>query len=146
MVPPEKKPIRVVLDTNVIISAILFHGSLSQFVTWWQEKLIIPLVSRDSFAELNEVLHYPRFKLSSEEIGYIVEDMILPYFEIVEITVQVSPVCRDPHDDIFLFIAEQGKASYLVSGDQDLLILKEYQSVKILDPQDFSTHMASLER
>lgn len=145
MVTPETKPIRVVLDTNVLISAILFHGSLSLFVTWWQKKLIIPLLSREGFEEFRNVLQYPKFQLSIEEVGYIIEELILPYFEIVDIDGKVPPICRDPLDDIFLFTAEQGDASYLISGDQDLLVMKAYKNVKILAAKEFSTIMASIE-
>lgn len=138
MVPREKKPIRVVLDTNVLISAIIFEGSLSQFVNWWCDKLIISLLSRESFAEFNEVLHYPKFQLSGDEISYIIEDLILPYFEIVEIDIIVPHICRDHHDDIFLLTAKRGNASYLISGDQDLLIMKVYKNVRIITPHEFS--------
>ncbi|MFC1852290.1 putative toxin-antitoxin system toxin component, PIN family [candidate division CSSED10-310 bacterium] len=140
MVPPEK-PIRVVLDTNVLISAILFQGSLSQFVIWWQQKDIIPLLSRETFAEFKAALHYPKFQLSISEISYIIEEIILPYFDIVEIDAQEIPVCRDPHDDIFLFTAAQGNAAFLVTGDQDLLIQNIYQAIRILSPRDFCTIM-----
>lgn len=81
-----KQVIRVVLDTNVIVSAILFSGELSRIVTFWQTGRIIPVMSKETFSELMTVLKYPKFSLSTNERKTILENEILPFFEIVEST------------------------------------------------------------
>ena len=80
---PEWVP-RVVLDTSVIIFAMLFQGELSRMVTLWQRGRIIPVISKKSFDELITVLKYPKFSLSSDEMKAMMENEILPFFEIVE--------------------------------------------------------------
>ena len=129
--------VRVVLDTNVLVSALLFGGASGRVRDIWQRGDIIPLVSRETFAEFSRVLSYPKFKLTKREIGTILNDEILPYCEPVEICVPVVGVCRDPHDDKFLDVARNGKATYLVTGDEDLLVLQKYEDTRIMTPGEF---------
>jgi len=132
-----KKVRRVVLDTNVLVSALLFTGGLSKIAALWQKGEFIPLVSRETFDELKAVLEYPNFSLSPEEVQTIIEDEILPYFEVVEIRENVRGVCRDPGDDKFIACAVSASADFLVSGDKDLTDLKRYKTVKIIRPSEF---------
>ncbi len=57
----------VVLDTNVLISALLFKGELSKFVGLWQKGKIVPTISKETFQELRNALEYPKFSLSQDE-------------------------------------------------------------------------------
>jgi len=135
-----KKPeevIRVVLDTSVIISAMLFRGELSKMVTLWQRGRIIPIISRETFDELITVLRYPKFSLSSDEMKAMIQNEILPFFEIVESDKELRGVCRDPDDDKFISCAISARVKYIVSGDKDLSELKKYKTVKIISPAEF---------
>jgi len=87
----------------------------------------VPLVSKETFAEFSRVLAYPKFQLSVFEIKMLVEEELLPYAEVVDVTEDTSGTCRDPQDDKFLALAASGKAAYLVTGDQDLLVLKMFK-------------------
>ncbi len=133
----EKQVKRVVLDTSVLISALLFRGNLSKIVVLWQKGKIIPVVSKETFNELRTVLEYPKFSLTQEEIESIIENEFLPYFEIVEVTKDIKGVCRDPEDDKFISCAASASADYIVSGDKDLYTLKRYKSIKIITAPDF---------
>jgi putative PIN family toxin of toxin-antitoxin system len=134
----EEAPVlKVVLDTNVLVSALLFRGRLATFVQFWQRGEIIPVISRETFEEFRTVLEYPKFSLAEEEIGAIIEDEVLPFFEVTDIADPVEGICRDPHDDKFLAAAVNGGASFLVTGDRDLLELKRFRTVEIILPQDF---------
>ena len=133
----QKEVRRVVLDTNVLISALLFNGHLSKIVLLWQKGRVTPIISKETFEELRNVLDYPKFSLSQEEINSIIENEILPYFEIAEITENLKGVCRDPGDDKFISCALSASASYILSGDKDLSDLKRYKSVKIIKASDF---------
>jgi putative PIN family toxin of toxin-antitoxin system len=62
-----KKIRRVVLDTNVLISALVFKGDLTKIAVLWQKSKIIPLISKETFDELRTVLEYPKFTLSRKE-------------------------------------------------------------------------------
>ena len=128
---------RVILDTNVLISALLFKGRLTLFVELWRKGAIIPVISRETFAELRDVLHYPKFALAEDEIRALVEDEILPFFEVVDVKEEVTGVCRDPYDDQFLTAAINSGAVWLVTGDKDLLDLGTYRCITIVTPQEF---------
>lgn len=125
-------PIRVVLDTNVLVSALLFGGRTGMLRDLWKSGRIIPLVTKETFAEFRKVLSYPKFKLTQREIRSILNDEILPFVAPVEITKQINGICRDPHDDMFLAVAAGGDAEFLVTGDKDLLVLKHYRQTQIV--------------
>jgi len=133
----KEKVKKVVLDTSVLISALLFKGELSKLVELWQKGKIIPVISKDTFQELRSVLEYPKFSLSQEEINTIIGNEVLPHFEVMEVTKEIKGVCRDAADDKFISCALSASASYIVSGDKDLCDLNRYKSVRIVTPSDF---------
>ena len=132
-----KKVSQVVLDTNVLVSALLFTGKLSRIVDLWRQGKVIPLISKETFEELRAVLEYPKFSLAPDEIQSIIENEILPFFEVVEIQEKVRGACRDPGDDKFIACAISASADFLVSGDKDLTGLKRYKTVKIIRVSEF---------
>lgn len=128
----EKAAIKIVLDTNILISSLLFKGELSGIVDLWKEGSIIPLFSRETFREFKTVLEYPKFPLTRQEINLIIEEEVLPYFEIIKIMDKVKGVCRDGDDDKFIACAVNATADFIVSGDKDLLDIRIYKSVRII--------------
>ena len=132
----EKKPIRVVLDTNVLISSILFKGDLAGIVDLWKMGKIVPVVSRETFDEFRIVLEYPKFKLTRDEIKSIIEKEVLPFFEIAETPAKVSRVCKDPDDDMFIECALPASADFIVSGDKHLCDVGAYKTIKIIKASD----------
>lgn len=133
----KKKVIRAVLDTNTLVSALLFRGGLSRMVELWKRGKIVAVFSRATFEEFRHVLAYPKFKLGREEIEVIVEDEVLPFIEVVEVTTEVRGVCRDLDDDKFLSCAVACCADFIVSGDKDLAEVREYKSIPIINPREF---------
>ena len=131
------KKIRTVIDTNVIVSAILFGGIPGKLISLWKSGRITPLASKDMIDEYIKVLAYPKFKLSENEINYIVYNEILPYFEVVASKPGGAIIQEDPSDDKFIHCAKSGKASVIISGDHHLLNLKSYGKIKILTPSQF---------
>ena len=120
-----KPPPRVVLDTNVVLSALLFgRGPTARVRVGWQSSRFVPLASTAIARELVRVLAYPRFRLSAEEQSELLADF-MPWVVAVEVPdpPPAVPRCRDPHDLAFLHLAVAGRARALVSGDQDLLAL-----------------------
>lgn len=115
-------PLRVVLDTNVVLSALVFGGGAAgQARRAWQQRVLLPLASTATVQELVRVLAYPKFQLSQAEQTELLADY-LPYAEAVRISrppPQV-PECRDVLDAPFMHLAVVGKAQVLVSGDRDL--------------------------
>ena len=131
------KEIRVVIDTNVVISAILFGGIPGEIMPLWKSGRIKPLASKEIIDEYIKVLAYPKFELSEAEINYILYNEILPYFDILQIIDSPAIIKVDPSDDKFIHCAKAGKAGVIISGDQHLLSLKTYQKIKILTPAEF---------
>ncbi len=132
-----KEIMRVVLDTNVLISALLFKGELSRMVRLWQKGKIVPIISKETFDELRTVLEYPKFSLSRAEIKSLIEHEILPFFEVANVSKHVKGVCRDPGDDKFISCAISANAECIVTGDKDLSDLKQSQSVRIIHASNF---------
>ncbi len=132
------EPPRVVLDTNVLLSALLFHqGSLAWLRHAWQSGTIRPLASRETTEELIRVLAYPKFKLNDADREDLLGDY-LPWCEIVKVPNSIDiPDCRDPFDRLFLALAAVAGADALVTGDKDLLTLSDSFGVPILSPVAF---------
>jgi putative PIN family toxin of toxin-antitoxin system len=129
--------VRVVLDTNAVVSALLFSGVSSKLVSLWQKGLITPLLSRAILDEYLRVLSYPKFELSEEEIKELIQEEILPFAEVVRPKRRLRVVRRDPSDNKFLECAVAGKASVIISGDKDPLALGRYRQVRIQSPAQF---------
>ena len=120
-------PLRVVLDTNVVLSALVFcGGAAGRLRLAWQHGGLTPLVSTATARELVRVLAYPKFRLSQSDQAELLADY-LPYAQTVRMpqAAPAVPACRDPLDAPFLELASAGKAQWLVSGDKDLLVLAE---------------------
>lgn len=132
----EKTIRRIVLDTNIMVSALLFKGKLSVIVDLWKKGRIVPILSKETFGEFKTVLEYPKFSLTEQEIRAIIEEEILPYFEIEEVVDNISGICMDTDDDKFIACAVSASADFIVSGDKDLLDIGRYKSVKIISASE----------
>jgi putative PIN family toxin of toxin-antitoxin system len=118
-------PPRVVLDTNAVVSALLFGGGpAGRLRAGWQSGRLVPLASAATAGELVRALGYSKFRLSASEQSELLADF-MPWVEVVRIPHPPPPVpdCRDPLDAPFLHLAVAGKAKALVSGDRALLAL-----------------------
>lgn len=136
-----KHALNIVLDTNVVLSALVFGGESAKLRSTWQSGRFVPLIGTATAQELLRVLAYPKFRLSAEEREELLADY-LPYCKVVNVTMGAPAlVCRDPFDIPFLQLALAGKAKYLVSGDKDLLALKAAFPISILTPADFLARM-----
>lgn len=130
----EVAPARVVLDTNVVLSALLFaKGRLAWLRAAWQGGRICPLISRETVEELIAALAYPKFKLSAGERQDLLADY-LPWCETIAIPDPPPkvPKCRDAGDMPFLRLAAAAKADYLVTGDNDLHAIARIFTVPIV--------------
>jgi uncharacterized protein len=128
---------RVVCDTNVVVSALLFtHGRVSWLVDHWQAGSYMPLVSRTTATELATILAYRKFHLTPNEQlealgGYI------PFCDVVDVASPCPVLCRDPKDQLFLDLAHSGQADLLVTGDEDLLVLSGQTVFLIESPEAY---------
>lgn len=122
---------RVVLDTNVLVSSLLFRGPSAAVHAAWTAGRFIPLVSRPVLEEYTRVLAYPKFSLTRDEISWLVHHELLRWAEPVEV------LNSDPPDNRFLELAVDGNAELLVSGDSHLLDLGTWRTIPILTVRRF---------
>lgn len=118
-----KAPCRVVLDTNVVLSALVFRrGVAGALRPAWQSGVFVPLVSKVTAQELVRVLGYPKFRLTASDQEELLADY-LPYAQTVRVPDPPPkvPDCRDPFDLPFLHLAVAGRAQVLVSGNLDVM-------------------------
>jgi putative PIN family toxin of toxin-antitoxin system len=133
-----QKVVRVVIDTNVVVSGLLFGGIPGELIFLWKGGHIKPLASAEIIDEYLRVLAYPKFKLSEEEIHYLLYFELLAYFEVVSSKQARSPIITaDPSDDKFILCADAGNAKVIISGDQHFLARKKYKTIEILSPEQF---------
>jgi len=126
-----------VFDTNSVVSALLFEQSVPGRAFYAALERGKMLVSQGTVTELSEVLgreKFDRYLTREEREQFLIE--LLHEATAVEIIEEVH-ACRDPKDDKFLELAVSGRASCLVTGDQDLLALHPFRGIPILTPAQF---------
>ena len=133
--------LRVVLDTNCVVSALLFsQGRLAWLRTAWRVGSLLALVSRATTAELLRVLAYPKFRLTPDER----EDLLAEYLLLAKSVVIPEPppvVPILPDDRPFLELALAGRADALISGDRAVLAIAPAFPVPILAPAKLRTRL-----
>lgn len=118
---------RAVFDTNVVISTLIFGRRLAWLRRAWSSGEVVPIVCRETTAELLRVLTYPKFRLDAAER----ESLLADYLPFAEVAVLPNPrpelpvACRDRNDAMFLHLAIASQADLLVSGDADLTVLAD---------------------
>ena len=127
----------IVIDTNVVISAILFGGVPGKLIDLWKTRRILPLITAEIMAEYIRVLAYPKFELSEDEISYILHREILPFFKVVKSVPGPSIIKENPNDEKFIQCAKAGNTKIIISGDRHLLALRSHHGIKILTPNQF---------
>ena len=131
---------RVVLDTNCLVSALIFsRGKFAWLQEAWQTKRLIPLASRDTVSELLRVLAYPKFKLSPDEQWALLAEF-LPFVETVKAETPPAglPEIRDADNVIFLALAAVAQADALVSGDGDIQAVRSQFRIPVLSVAEFA--------
>ena len=142
MAKPSTPPL-VVLDTNVVLSALVFaQGHLAWLRLAWQQGRCVPLASAASTTELMRVLAYPKFKLSADDQQQLLADY-LPHCRTVRMPARMPslPQCRDGNDQMFIELAAVGKADFLVTGDKDLLVMAPDFKRRIITAEAFQTRL-----
>ena len=129
---------RVVLDANVLISAVISSkGSPATILSYWREDKLELILSEAILQEVDRVMHYPRiqerYRLSEE----LIEQFLLLLREGGILVEPEEEVEADASDNRYLECALAGHSTYVVSGDRHLLDLREYCGIQILAPREF---------
>lgn len=126
---------RVVFDTNVLISALLFEESAPARAFFHALRQDEILVSQATIQEIQDVLQRKKFdKYVTDEERTLFISRLTTSATLIEIS-ETLQVCRDPKDDKFLDLAVSGNAAYIITGDPDLLVLHPFQNISIITPQ-----------
>jgi len=132
---------RVVLDTNVVISGFLSPGGpAASLVDLWAEGKITVLVSPPLVEEYLGVLARPKFDRAgptAERLHLLQELIALDNTELVVPKEKVAVIKEDPADNLVLECAAAGRADYIVSGDGHLLRLEKFREIPIITPRRF---------
>jgi hypothetical protein len=127
---------KVVIDTNIWIS-YLIGGLLNELDEWILSGKVKIVVSEQMLKELSEVIRRPKFKsiFTAERVKELFA--LLDNYAVVVSPMQRVDICRDPKDNFLLEVALEGQVDYLVTGDDDLLVMDSSRGTRILSPADF---------
>jgi len=142
---PEKKPIKVVLDANVLVSAFLFRKRLQIIKELIENGAVVPCFTLRTFKELQTVFLYAKFQ-------NVFKTLCIPPESVLEIIAESSVILEtpahvqniikeDPPDNHIIACATVCEAKYIISGDKHLLKLKKFQTIPILTPAQFLKKM-----
>jgi putative PIN family toxin of toxin-antitoxin system len=127
---------KIVLDTNIIVSALLTSGPTLGILKLWREGKFDLILSDEIFEEYYAVFSREKFCLPSSLIKTIIDEFRSKALWFNK-TSQINLIKEDPSDNKFIETALDGKADYIISGDFHLLKIKKYQTIVILLPQEF---------
>lgn len=126
---------RLLLDTNVVASGLLWSGAPARLIETAQDNLTELCTSRVLLAELTRILRRDKFSKAVTASGMTVTDLVLGYAELATLVtpVEIPPtILSDPDDDHVLACAIAAHADYIVSGDRHLLALNQFQNIPII--------------
>ena len=128
---------RFVVDTNVLVSALLMKKSVARDCLDKAKESGEILLSLEVIEELYDVIGRPAFDRYIDEDDRIrFLNLLVKESTLVEITEKIKE-CRDPKDDKFLELAVNGKADFIISGDSDLQVLNPFRNISIVSPREF---------
>jgi putative PIN family toxin of toxin-antitoxin system len=130
--------VRVVFDTNVLVAAFLTEGVSHKLLLRARKKEYDLVLSVDIMAEFEGVL-LRKFSLSRSELADVRSLLAEAVQEMRQEIEPIKPVSRDPDDDKILACASAASADYLVTGDEDLLVIERYGRTQILSPRGFES-------
>lgn len=132
---PPRASLRLVVDTNVLVSSLISVNMMAVIRSIARSHVL--LYSTEQLAEFNQVLVRP--KLKGRILGMHLEELtasLAAHGELVAVS-SVVGLCRDPDDNYLLAMSKDGKADFLITGDDDLLVLKKFLRTRIISPAEF---------
>ena len=127
---------KVVLDTNVLVSATLSDGPPYEILRYCEENTITVITSPGIIEETHDVLNRDKIPFSENQVDEFIEK-VMAISRVVSPEIDLTVVDDDPDDDKIIECAVSADADYLVSGDSHLLNLTEYQGIPIVSPDEF---------
>lgn len=131
---------RVVIDTNVWLSALLWGGQPNFILQLVEKKQIQAISSEEILNELMDIFQKPKLQKRLNQLNFSAEEVtIVAKRLMIFVTIEaiIIPELRDPKDQMILATAITGNADVVISGDKDLLVLHPFANIFILSPQEF---------
>jgi len=128
--------VKAVFDTNILIAAFLTEGLCSGLLIRARKRNFDLVLSDDIIREFKNTLTR-KFKISSADVSEITPIVTEAVSEIIDKTTPIARTCRDQDDDMIIACAVSATADYIVTGDEDLLMLKRYKNIVIINPRNF---------
>lgn len=136
---------RVVLDTNVLVSAFLWRGTAKEIFIWAEQRAFSICVTKEILDELERVLSYPKFEKTLAYAGTSPAALVSEFMEVAtyypSFYFDATIISADPADDHILACALGAQADYIVSGDKHLTALGAFHDIPIFTPRQFLTVM-----
>ena len=130
-----RAPIRVVIDSNVWLSGLVFGGKPGKIIELFMDEAILVVVSEELISELRRKITQ-RFPLFISHLD-LLEASVRKDTVMVKLGSQTVTVSRDRDDDKFIETALLGECQYIISGDKDLLVIRSYKNIRIIKPAEF---------
>jgi putative PIN family toxin of toxin-antitoxin system len=134
------KELKVVIDTNVLVSILKGSSRLSPIYTAFKEGRFKLIISTEIIKELAAVLYRPRLQIEPEDIRELLK-LLKKRAIRLKSQIRLPNVCRDPKDNFILELAIEAKADIIVTGDEDLLVLNSFRSIPIIRPKQFLSQL-----
>ena len=134
--------LRVALDTNVLVSALISDGKSRELLKMGIVKQYAIVISDLILKELALVLSRPKFKTSQDEVQRVIV-ALMRTAEVVNVTSKLKAVKEDPKDDMIVDTAYDGNANMIVTGDSHLLALNEYREINIVTVEKMMAYLNS---
>ena len=137
---PERKSIRVVLDTNVLISALLYRKRLGIISDLIEAQIITPCFIKTTFLEFQETLFSSKFRKAFKKISLSPQELIEALTKkslVFADPLEIPNVLKDQPDNYLLACARIADAFFIVTGDKEIQSLKQFQGIPIVSPREF---------
>lgn len=128
---------KIVLDTNVLVSGIFFGGPPFKIMQAWRDQKVQFVLSEEILDEYRRVAEELGSQFPEIDITSIL-DLVTVHSNIVETTSLPESVCEDPDDDKFITCALAGKTKIIVTGDKQLLRVNGFRNIRVFTPRDFT--------
>lgn len=130
------KPDRIVIDTNILVSFLITSSYTKLFKLLESHKIKL-LFSEELLNEFLDVVKRPKLKkyFSENDVAEIL-DGIQSFADYIDVTANID-LCRDSKDNFLLALCFDGKADFLITGDEDLLVIKKYKRTSIVKISDY---------
>ena len=127
---------KIILDTNILISGIFFDGNPGKILEQWRDGKLELILSEEIFKEYKDVCNRLHDKFPGVDIDEILELVFLNahFYQPVKVK---TPITIDPDDDKFVKCALAGDVKVVVSGDKHLLDVNGYKGIEVISPSDF---------